>query len=116
MAEADRLCDRIAIVDHGEIIALDTPRGLRRLLPGARGLEVTVTGAADPRRRSPRSARVEVAGTSPSGRAEVRVYGEAPLAALVAAADAPGLQVLELRRIEGTLEDVFVHLTGRDLR
>ena len=34
MAEADRLCDRIAIVDHGERIALDTPAGLRNLLPG----------------------------------------------------------------------------------
>src|SRR5437660_819806 len=39
MLEADRLCDRIAIVDHGEVIALDTPRGLRRLLPAEHGLE-----------------------------------------------------------------------------
>ena len=37
MAEADRLCDRIAIVDHGKVIALDTPRGLRRLLPPSAG-------------------------------------------------------------------------------
>src|SRR6185295_17999275 len=44
MVEADRLCDRIAIVDHGKIIALDTPRGLRRLLPAERGVEVTVAG------------------------------------------------------------------------
>ena len=44
MVEADRLCDRIAIVDHGRIIALDTPRGLRRLLPAEHGLEVTLSG------------------------------------------------------------------------
>jgi ABC-2 type transport system ATP-binding protein len=115
MAEADRLCDRIAIVDHGEVIALDTPRGLRRLLPGARGLEVTVTGEADPAAAFAALGRVDVASTSSEG-TEVRVYAEAPLSALVAAADAAGLQVQTVRRIEGTLEDVFVHLTGRDLR
>ena len=45
MTEADRLCRRIAIMDHGQVIALDTPRGLRRLLPDAHGIELTV-GAA----------------------------------------------------------------------
>lgn len=48
MAEADRLCDRIAIVDHGERIALDTPDGLRGLLPGGRGVELVVQAANDP--------------------------------------------------------------------
>ena len=47
MVEADRLCDTIAIVDHGTIVALDTPSGLRRLLPGAGGVEVVATGMAD---------------------------------------------------------------------
>ena len=47
MVEADRLCDNIAIVDHGTIVALDTPSGLRRLLPGAGGVEVVATGLAD---------------------------------------------------------------------
>jgi ABC-2 type transport system ATP-binding protein len=46
----------------------------------------------------------------------VRVYAERPLRDLVAAADGAGLKVEGVRRIEGTLEDVFVHLTGRDLR
>src|SRR3954469_976545 len=45
MIEADRLCDRIAIMDHGRVIALDTPRGLRRLLPAEHGIELTVAGA-----------------------------------------------------------------------
>jgi ABC-2 type transport system ATP-binding protein len=115
MAEADLLCDRIAIVDHGEVIALDTPRGLRRLLPGERGLEVTVTGAADPATAFARFGRVEVATASREG-STVRVYAEKPLAELVAAADAAGLQIQSVTRIEGSLEDVFVHLTGRDLR
>jgi ABC-2 type transport system ATP-binding protein len=115
MVEADLLCDRIAIVDHGEVIALDTPRGLRKLLPGARGLDVTVTGEADPATAFEQFGRVEVASSSRDG-ANVRIYAEKPLRDLVAAADAAGLQVESVRRIEGSLEDVFVHLTGRDLR
>ncbi len=111
MAEADRLCDRIAIVDHGKVIALDTPRGLRRLLPAENGIELTVEG-------EPGSAfdgvgeRVEVTEAA-EGRWVVRLYGDIEAADAFAAADG-GL--VEMRRIEGSLEDVFVHLTGRELR
>jgi ABC-2 type transport system ATP-binding protein len=117
MVEADRLCDRIAIVDHGRIIALDTPRGLRRLLPAEAGLQLALEGGEeDP------SARFEalewvrrVDAQHTSGRWDLRLYGEAEDAAAqaLAAADRP---VIELRRIEGTLEDIFVHMTGHDLR
>jgi ABC-2 type transport system ATP-binding protein len=116
MAEADRLCDRIAIVDHGRVIASDTPRGLRRLLPGAEGLEVTLEVAADPSEALGALGEVE-AEADGAGTWKARVYGThvAPGAAITAA-EAGGARVLDLRRIEGTLEDVFVHLTGRDLR
>jgi len=77
MAEAERLCDRIAIVDHGKIIALDTPRGLRRLLPSdagtrrARSLSWGVSGASRRARRE-RSAggcsSTAPTRSSPSGR------------------------------------------------
>jgi ABC-2 type transport system ATP-binding protein len=116
MLEADRLCDRIAIVDHGRIIALDTPRGLRRLLPAEAGLELALEGGEDPTALFADLAWVRrVDATPASGRWDVRLYGESPEAAqeAIAAADRP---VLELRRIEGTLEDVFVHLTGHELR
>ncbi|WCB96888.1 Linearmycin resistance ATP-binding protein LnrL [Baekduia alba] len=116
MAEADRLCDRIAIVDHGKVIASDTPRGLRRVLPGAEGLEVRLEVADDPAAALGSLGEVE---TEPDGDGQfkARIYGAdvAPGAA-IAAAEAGGARVLDLRRIEGTLEDVFVHLTGRDLR
>ena len=59
MVEADRLCDRIAIVDHGKIIALDTPRGLRSRLPAEHGLELVVDGEADPSAAFERLAWVE---------------------------------------------------------
>ena len=117
MAEADRLCDRIAIVDHGKVIASDTPRGLRRLLPGAEGLELTLAATGDPSAGLAAlgaEVSVEPAG---SGEWKARIYGsDVPPGPAIAAAEAAGARLLDLRRIEGTLEDVFVHMTGRDLR
>ena len=116
MVEADRLCDTIAIVDHGTIVALDTPSGLRRLLPGAGGVEVVATGMADADGALGAFGEVEVAGTA-DGRRQIRIYGDGvdPAAVVDAVRDSGG-EMLELRRLEGSLEDVFVHLTGRDLR
>jgi ABC-2 type transport system ATP-binding protein len=120
MLEADRLCDRIAIVDHGSIIALDTPRALRRLLPAQQGLDLVLEARADPGAALaglPGVTRV-TANDAGDGRWRARLYGagEGLVEAAVAAASAGGMEVAELRRIEGTLEDVFVHLTGRELR
>jgi ABC-2 type transport system ATP-binding protein len=115
MLEADRLCDRIAIVDHGRIIALDTPRGLRRLLPSEQGLEVVLTGEA-PLTLDGRSGVERLDGAVEEDRWRGRVYGEIGADALIEAIRAQGRELVELRRMEGTLEDVFVHLTGRDLR
>ena len=120
MNEADRLCDRIAIVDHGKVIALDTPRALRRLLPGERGLELVVEGADDPR---PALAGLDGElriDSHPDGedRWRVRIYGGngGTAEAALGIVNAAGRPLVALRRIEGTLEDVFVHLTGRELR
>jgi ABC-2 type transport system ATP-binding protein len=124
MAEADRLCHRIAIVDHGKVIALDTPRGLRRLLPAEHGLELTLDGdGGDPAAAFEGvGERVETSGGA-EGRWTVRLYGGDAegdggglAAAAVAAAERSSGDLVDLRRIEGTLEDVFVHLTGRELR
>ena len=111
MAEADRLCHRIAIVDHGKVIALDTPRGLRRLLPAEHGLELVLEGAP-PETLQGVAERVEAAEAG-EGRWTVRLYGEVEAATAVAAA---GAGLVEMRKLEGSLEDVFVHLTGRELR
>jgi ABC-2 type transport system ATP-binding protein len=116
MVEADRLCDHIAIVDHGRIVALDTPSGLRRLLPGAGGVEVVLTGPAAVADALGELGEVEVASMA-DGRRDIRVYGDhVDPAAVVDAVRGAGGEILELRRLEGSLEDVFVHLTGRDLR
>ncbi|MGB7450176.1 MAG: ABC transporter ATP-binding protein [Ornithinimicrobium sp.] len=115
MAEADRLCDRIAIVDHGERIALDTPEGLRRLLPGGHGVEVVLRSGGDP------VAAFESLGATESVQVDdqrwrVRCFAEVELGEAIAAAEGQGARVLDVHRLEGSLEDVFVHLTGRELR
>ena len=119
MHEADRLCDRIAIIDHGKIIALDTPRGLRRLLPAESGFEVTLDAdGADPAQAFADVAPRVEAQDAGDGRWTVRLYGEGRgiASAAVAASERAGAELVDLKRIEGTLEDVFVHLTGRELR
>ena len=121
MVEADRLCQRIAIVDHGQIIALDTPAGLRSLLPADRGLDVSVTADVDPRdafaalrrRRAPRRLLRERRALA---RAHLRRRRRAARRRRSRPPQRADLTIAELRRIEGTLEDVFVHLTGRELR
>jgi ABC-2 type transport system ATP-binding protein len=127
MAEADQLCQRIAIVDHGEIIALDTPRGLRRLLPSEHGIEVTVEATEPP--SAPFEAtdaatilgaiqgveKADVTATDES-RTTVRCYGTPDAIDVATAVRDAGLALIDLRRLEGSLEDVFVHLTGRELR
>lgn len=115
MLEADRLCDRIAIVDHGERIALDTPDGLRGLLPGGQGIELTVRTKVDPA-----SAFAGLGDTESTeleaGRWRVRCFGDVELGAVITAAEHNHAEVLDVHRIQGSLEDVFVHLTGRELR
>ena len=115
MAEADRLCERIAIVDHGERIALDTPAGLRDLLPGGRGIELTVDSRDDPAPMLSELGNTESTELD-EGQWRVRCFGESRLSELITVAEQRGAVVRDVHRLEGSLEDVFVHLTGRELR
>jgi ABC-2 type transport system ATP-binding protein len=118
MLEADRLCDRIAIVDHGKVIALDTPTRLRGLLPAESGVELVLLADGDPSAvfAGLGAERVEARALQ-ERRWQVRLYGDGPLnSPALAAVEQARLELVELRRIEGSLEDVFIHLTGRELR
>jgi ABC-2 type transport system ATP-binding protein len=118
MEEADQLCDRVAIMDHGRILALDTPDGLRRSV-GADTI-VTVKAAGDQARLASvlESAIGSVTKTRQTDHGlELHVRGaERMLARSVAAAEAAGYDVEDLSLAEPTLETVFINLTGRDLR
>jgi ABC-2 type transport system ATP-binding protein len=119
MDEAERLCDRVAIVDHGRVIALGTPRELIAGLGAEHVVEFTVAGGAD--------GALDVAALERlDGGKGARVHdGRWSLDAVELARAVPAvLGALAERRLpleelvthSATLEDVFVSLTGRQLR
>jgi ABC-2 type transport system ATP-binding protein len=118
MEEADLLCERVAIMDHGKILALDTPEGLKRSV----GIDtiVTVKASGDQERLAAtlEAALDGVTRTRPTDHGvELHVQGsERLLARTVAAAEDAGFEVEDLSIAEPTLETVFINLTGKDLR
>ncbi len=117
MDEADRLCDHIAIVDHGELKALDSPTTLKASVPGRNVLEVSFSGEPDGWAERLR-ALPEVEEVTRRDKVFRLGTGNGPqttLALLEAAANA-GLTVQSLSVQSTTLDDVFVHYTGRALR
>ena len=161
MDEAESMCGRVAIVDHGHLLALDRPAALKALVPGHRALEVHVVFAPDAAVQGtavllarlaslPGVAGVEGAeetsasGAGPGpqapsgapwpgaagptavppearpGEVVLRVYGadgaSGLVGAIVQAVAEVGADLAELRSGEVSLEDVFIHLTGRGLR
>jgi ABC-2 type transport system ATP-binding protein len=116
MDEADRLCRRVAIVDHGEIIALGSPAELKSDLAGAQVLEFELErGAVDHAQLAQLPAVERVHGGSRSWRLGSTAIG-ATLPALTRLLDARADRVRTLSTRLPTLEDVFVSLTGRALR
>ncbi len=117
MDEADKLCDRIAIVDHGELKALDSPLKLKMSVPSNNVLEVSFS-AAPPAWEDRLKALPAV--ESVNGHDHVfrisTTNGPATTMALLDAASAAGITVQSLSVASTTLDDVFVHYTGRDLR
>ena len=117
MDEADKLCDRIAIVDHGELKALDSPLKLKASIPSKNVLEVSFSSVPaawpDTLRALPGVETIED---------EDHVFriashnGPATTTGLVDAAARNGVSVLSLAVHSTTLDDVFVHYTGRALR
>jgi ABC-2 type transport system ATP-binding protein len=117
MDEADKLCDRIAIVDHGELKALDSPFKLKASVPSKNVLDVSFSSTpADWQRRLEALPEVEgVTGHDQLYRISTR-SGPATTLALLDAAAAAKVGVESLAVQSTTLDDVFVHYTGRDLR
>jgi ABC-2 type transport system ATP-binding protein len=118
MEEADQLCKRLAIIDHGKVLALDTPENLKR----STGIDtmVTVTAAADLERLAT-VLEAEIDGATGAqvidGTVRLGVKGaKGVLPAVVQTAERAGIDVTDLSISEPTLETVFIDLTGKDLR
>jgi len=117
MDEADKLCDRIAIVDHGELKALDSPLKLKASIPGKNSLEVSFSGApADWQARVERLPGVESVTPHENIYRIASGSGPATTLALMELAAQAGVTVGSLSVQSTSLDDVFVHYTGRALR
>src|SRR5579883_37834 len=118
MDEADRLCDRIAIVDHGKLVALDTPSALKASVPGSNVIEAQFEHpAADWEQRLKALPGVTSVQNESAGMFRVLTgNGSATTTALVEMAVEADVPVKSLSVQNTTLDDVFVHYTGRQLR
>jgi ABC-2 type transport system ATP-binding protein len=118
MAEADELCDRLAIIDKGRVLACDTPANLKRrvqkfpifelsLAPGANGVaEVGQLTGVHQATRAETPTTVEL---------KVALEEEAAIGAVVQTVVTRGGKILTLKKVEPTLEDVFIELVGHGL-
>ncbi|MES3036144.1 MAG: ABC transporter ATP-binding protein [Gemmatimonadota bacterium] len=121
MDEAERLCDNIAIVDHGTVIALGTPRQLIASLGAENVIRLGVSESAVERHPVALAELLAlpdvIGGRETAAGYELRVGSvQAVLPSLLTLAATQGIQWSELSTHSATLEDVFVSLTGRDLR
>jgi ABC-2 type transport system ATP-binding protein len=128
MDEADRVADRVAIIDHGELLVLDTPQALKRRVGEGDVLEIGLSGPLDDAshgRVQAALASLAINGDQPiahtldmgSHTLTMRALNAvAALPAILDALESAGLRPGEVRVRENTLEDVFIQLTGRRLR
>jgi ABC-2 type transport system ATP-binding protein len=117
MDEAERLCDRVAIVDHGRVISLGTPRELIASLGAGHVVEFGVDGSHDIDERTLLSLAGVKSARRSGGRWALQVgaaHETIPL--LLGALAERAMPLTELSTHSPTLEDVFVTLTGRSLR
>jgi ABC-2 type transport system ATP-binding protein len=117
MDEADKLCDRVAIVDHGKLVALDSPLSLKATISGSNAVEASFENApTDWRTRLANLPGVDKVTNEGSVFRLVSNSGPTTTSALLAAAAESGVALRSLAVHSTTLDDVFVHFTGRDLR
>jgi ABC-2 type transport system ATP-binding protein len=117
MEEADKLCDRIAIVDHGKLVALDTPVRLKDSVPGAEIVEAEFEGAPADWIGVLRALDHATGATEHDGVFHITSQdGPATVAALMDLARARQVTVKRVSVESTTLDDVFLHYTGSALR
>jgi ABC-2 type transport system ATP-binding protein len=118
MEEAEHLCTRVAIIDHGKVLALDTPAALKQSVGADTIVTIKASGDGPALAAALESAVRGVTRTRViEGGAELHVKGaERVVPQVVAAAEAGGFVLADLTVAEPTLENVFISLTGKELR
>jgi ABC-2 type transport system ATP-binding protein len=114
MEEAERLCDRVAIIEHGRVVDIDTPEGLvRRHCPERTVIVTTSDPGAEERFRA--IANVESV-TRIESRYTIRGSGDGFITAVIRCVSEARITVDDFRTLHPTLEDVFLRLTGHSIR
>ena len=118
MEEADTLCHRVAIIDHGKVIALGTPQELKRSIPGGFLVRVQFMSASDGLVDALRALEgVTEVRVGQDGQVDVYAdHGGSLIPALVSAASASNATIRDMHISEPSLENLFLHHTGRSLR
>jgi len=116
MDEADKLCDRIAIIDNGQVVALDTPENLKRDVGGD---VVILTVSSDTEHLKIELERLPFVKSAQSVDSTLRLSvenGETAIPILMDVARQEGISVPSIALHEPTLEDIFIKYTGREIR
>ncbi len=121
MEEADQLCDRVAIIDHGKIVALDTPAALKRTIRAEEVVHLELALEGDDRAVLDRLGRAATVARSERRNGTLTVTAHCASArefvpAAFDAARSTGATIHHVEVVPVTLEDVFISLTGRALR
>jgi ABC-2 type transport system ATP-binding protein len=120
MDEAERLADRVAIIDHGQLLVLDTPEALKRSVGEGDVVDIHLGGSTDPLPEIAAGLEAlasQVMFDARTRRLSVRALNAVgALPAILDVLESAGLQAGDVRVRKNTLEDVFIQLTGRRLR
>jgi ABC-2 type transport system ATP-binding protein len=119
MGEADMLCDRIGIIDHGKIVALDTSTNLKSSIAGANTtiLTLEIANLTPDLLETVRALKcVETVAQENSSHIKVHAHGEGAFDSIIDAVRGKKGNIVSMQNIQPTLEDVFLHITGRQVR
>ena len=118
MEEADELCDRVAIIDHGRILVQDTPAALKAGIGGEKVIDLTLAPSVDREALTAKLLAVRgVHQVEPSAHDGLRILAsgeDGTVPRVIGAAD--GFEVRDVTTSEASLETVFIRMTGRELR
>jgi ABC-2 type transport system ATP-binding protein len=119
MTEADLLCDRIGIIDHGKIVALDTSTNLKNSIAGANTTVLTleITNLTPDLLATVRALEcVETVSQQNSSHLKIHAHGDGAFDSIIDTIRANKGNIVSIQNIQPTLEDVFLHITGREVR
>jgi ABC-2 type transport system ATP-binding protein len=119
MGEADLLCDRIGIIDHGKIVALDTSTNLKNAIAGANTtiLTLEIANLTPDLLATVRALEcVETVSQENSSHIKIHAHGDGAFDNIIDAIRANKGNIVSMQNIQPTLEDVFLHITGHEVR